>query len=79
MGELTVRFSFCEPVHAVPLGRWHIRPLTARGHKYGGGCDTISLCGLPMGWDLEPQISRFHLAKNTCNKCLSKFLELKVL
>jgi hypothetical protein len=49
------RFSFCEPVTAVAMGRWHIREVGEEGLKTGGGVPNDALCGrgLHRGWDLE--------------------------
>lgn len=66
-------YSFCESVNALPLGPWHIRPLTEEGQKLGGGVDTDSLCGrvkAPMGWDVDVPFSEKNLA--ACPKCLAR-------
>jgi hypothetical protein len=64
-------FSFCESVHARPRSLWHIRKLTEKGKKLGGGIDTPSLCErVKQGWDLEVDINEFHLENNTCKECL---------
>jgi hypothetical protein len=72
-------FSFCESVAAGPRSLWHIRRLTEKGYKYGGGIDTGSLCGHVKekgGWDLhEVDIDVHHLEKNTCGECRRKYLE----
>jgi hypothetical protein len=76
MKEASPTLSFCESVYAGPLSRWHLRKLTEKGKKLGGGVDTPSLCGHvkpPNGWDLEVTITKFHLEKNTCTKCLEIF------
>lgn len=65
-------YSFCEPVMAGPLGPWHIRELTEAGRKLGGGADTESLCGRKMGWDLDVEISEFHLDR-ACKKCAEAY------
>ena len=68
------RYSFCESVTALPLSKWHIRKLTAKGQMFGGGVDTVSLCGhinLKMGgWDLNIELTDFHLENNACKSCL---------
>ena len=69
-------FSFCESTAAGPLSPWHIRELTSVGRKLGGGIDTLSLCGrVKTGWDLEVEITPFHLEKNTCKDCLKQYRE----
>jgi len=76
------KYSFCEGVHAGPQSPWHIRPLTKTGQKFGGGIDTLTLCGriAPFGkpatdghlgsggWDLEVEIDDHHL-DHTCKEC----------
>jgi hypothetical protein len=71
-----IKYSFCENVHAGPLARWHIRELTDKGKKLGGGADSRSLCGRQVDWDLEVKLTEYHLANNTCLECLKKFDEL---
>lgn len=66
-------YSFCESVAAGPRSPWHIRKLTDKGKKLGGGIDTPGLCGHPRvtyGWDLDVDINEFHLEKVTCKECL---------
>lgn len=70
------RYAFCEPHTASGSGKWHLRRLTAIGHKPGGGIDTPSLCGrvrVHHGWDLLVVITEHHLAKNTCPECLAVY------
>lgn len=68
------KYAFCESVHAMPLGSWHIRRIGEAGLKLGGGIDTPSLCGKlrPFGdnsaerrgtggWDLRVRILPRHL------------------
>ncbi len=64
--------SFCESVQAPPNGRWHIRELSAKGPKYGGGADTPALCGRDLrgGWDLEVPYSEQHFDQ-CCAKCVA--------
>jgi len=71
----TSEYSFCEKVVASPYSKWHIRELTDKGKFLGGGCDTKSLCGEKMGWDLNVRITNFHLVKNTCPKCKEVYEE----
>ena len=73
MRPIKYEYSFCENVHAGPFSRWHIRKLTDVGRKLGGGADTSSLCGKQVHWDLQVEITEFHLAHNTCLKCLEKY------
>jgi hypothetical protein len=48
-------FSFCEPVTAIAMGKWHIREVGPEGLKFGGGVPNDALCGreLRFGWDME--------------------------
>ena len=70
------KYSFCENVHAGPCGKWHIRKLSDKGRKLGGGADTLSLCEKQVDWDLNVELTEYHLAINTCPKCLEKFEEI---
>lgn len=67
-------YSFCEPVWASSISRWHIRKLSFKGSKYGGGADTPALCGLDLrcGWDLRVDITDHHLG-HTCSKCVKTY------
>jgi hypothetical protein len=70
----TIEFSFCEA--QPPSGKWHIRKLTAEGHKPGGGIDTASLCKRVKprrGWDLLAPMSATYLRENTCPDCRSLY------
>jgi hypothetical protein len=65
-------FSFCESVTAA--GPWHIRRLTAVGQKFGGGADTLSLCGRKVAWDMRAQIQPDLLHPQfCCNKCAEQW------
>jgi hypothetical protein len=83
-----MRYSFCESVTGI--GPWHIRPLTDKGKKLGGGIDTASLCDLvrPIGqlggptgrrggggWDLHVEIDEHHLG-HACPKCVAEYRRL---
>lgn len=63
------KYSFCESVTAVPLGPWHIRTLTDKGMKFGGGADTKVLCGRVVCWDLKVDLIEHYLNNNACKKC----------
>jgi len=65
-------YSFCENCHAGPFSKWHIRPLTDKGKKLGGGADTLALCGKKVHWDKGVEFSFHHLEKNCCKKCRDK-------
>lgn len=69
------RYSFCESVTAGPSSPWHIRILTDKGQKLGGGADTKALCGREVCWDLKAVIDAHHLDKNTCKKCLEEYVK----
>lgn len=71
-----MEYSFCESVMATSYSPWHIRQLTKKGRKLGGGIDTPSLCGrvkAGRGWDLETPINEFHLTNGCCPKCFEIF------
>ncbi len=67
------QFSFCESVFASSKPWWHIRALTAKGRKTGGGADTLSLCGRAVSWDLDVEITDHHLKMNTCTACSAEY------
>ena len=65
------KYSFCESTHAGPGDPWHIRELTSKGQRFGGGVDTLALCGrVRVGWDLDVPVTEHHLDKNTCLACM---------
>ena len=70
-------FSFCESTHAGSNTKWHIRKLTHKGRKLGGGIDTKSLCGFVTpergGWDSCVFLSAHHIKHNTCSACAEKY------
>lgn len=69
----TPLFAFCESIYATGTSPWHIRKLTSKGIKLGGGADTESLCGRKMAWDLDVKITQHHL-DHCCNKCSKAYL-----
>ena len=72
------KLSFCESVVATGVGKWHLRLLTDKGPKYGGGIDTDSLCGrvrAGRGWDAQVAITEYHKEHNTCAACLKEALD----
>ena len=71
--DMKEKFSFCEPVTATSHSKWHLRKLTDKGKKLGGGADTPSLCGRKMGWDLDAPISKFILEDHICSECRKVF------
>jgi hypothetical protein len=67
------RYAFCETL--VAGGTWHIRELTAGGEKFGGGADSLALCGREVCWDLQsPIVSRLLELSNCCKKCTGLFV-----
>jgi len=68
-----MEYSFCETSVAMPGGVWHIRPLTDRGRRLGGGADTMSLCNKIVSWDIDVPITEWHLQKNGCTECRNKY------
>lgn len=72
MSPSTLKYAFCESVWASGRSPWHLRPLTDKGLKLGGGIDTSSLCGRvrsPNGWDVEVSMTEQHLA-HACPECV---------
>lgn len=66
--------SFCETSYAAATSPWHIRRLTSKGRKLGGGADTPSLCGLQVSWDLQTTITEHHLT-HCCKTCANLMKE----
>jgi len=67
------KYSFCESVTATSISPWHIRQLTDKGRKLGGGADTAALCGRIVHWDRQVSINEFILANSTCKKCREEY------
>jgi hypothetical protein len=63
--------SSCETMFAVAKP-WHLRKLTAKGYKFGGGADTPALCGRAVAWDVNVPVTKGRLSNSltTCRKCL---------
>jgi hypothetical protein len=74
-------YSFCEPVWASSISRWHIRKVpSGEALKTGGGITTAGLCGTPSvrtGWDLEVPIDEHHLG-HACPRCVAAYREQTV-
>ena len=70
-------YSFCETVTAGGASPWHIRKLTSKGKKLGGGADTKALCGRPVGWDIKANIND-HALRVCCQGCREKLDQLCV-
>lgn len=68
-------YSFCESVWATSVSRWHIRKLTSKGRKLGGGADTEALCGLTVAWDLNSPISDAYL-QHACPECARAYNDI---
>jgi hypothetical protein len=73
-GKMVIaEYSFCESIHAGARSPWHIRKLTSAGPKLGGGIDTKSLCGnVERGWDLNVEITQYHLT-HACTECCTSY------
>ncbi len=72
------QYSYMEFVTAGSRSRWHVRKLTDKGQKFGGGIDTTPLCGRTYpngdrinGWDLRVELDRRH-DDHTCQSCLEE-------
>ena len=70
MITLDSRHAFCEWAGASGGSRYHIRTLTTKGKKLGGGADTLALCGREVAWDLAIDIAR---EEHVCQKCSDLF------
>jgi len=69
-------FAFCESVTATSTSPWHIRKLTDKGMKTGGGADTKALCGREVAWDVECKIEPLTLIQpDVCDKCVIEYGE----
>ncbi len=42
---------------------------------FGGGADTIALCGRVVAWDVAVDLTKHHLS-HCCKKCLEQFMEM---
>jgi hypothetical protein len=62
------KYSYCETVTAGSTTPWHIRVLSDKGKKLGGGADTPALCGRTVAWDLNVDITTMNLT-GACTKC----------
>lgn len=79
------RYVFCEPVHATPTSRVHIRLVTAEHpFKGGGGVTGTPLCGrdLRRGWDIPGTLSERVVfggigaeTAPICPECATKWAE----
>ena len=74
---LVEKFSFCETAYATGTSPWHIRKLTDKGRKLGGGADTVALCGREVAWDLEVEVTQ-ELGDFVCSKCVDEFQPLSI-
>ena len=68
-------YAFCESVHASGHSLWHIRTLTDEGPKFGGGADTSALCDRKVAWDIDVELTKHHIEKNTCPACQKAYRE----
>jgi len=81
------KYAFCESSGAGSLSPWHIRPLTRKGKKLGGGIDTRSLCSKVSpssdngvgGWDVSADVEGWNLDATTdgrrhvCKTCVDVY------
>lgn len=51
----------CETIAAITV---HIRRVTEAGPKYGGGADSLTLCGKKAAWD-----TKFDIEEARCMSC----------
>lgn len=64
-------YSYCETPTAGSATPWHIRKLTGKGRRLGGGADTPSLCGRKVAWDLTPPV--VDGTTRICSGCLALY------
>jgi hypothetical protein len=69
------KYALCERVTASPISPWHIRKLTERGLRPGGGADTPALCGACVRWDLESPVDNHVHEDYVCVKCRVEYLK----
>jgi len=67
------KYSFCESVTATGTSPWHIRKLTDKGRKRGGGADTPALCGRVVHWDRQVSINEITNVNSICKKCTEEY------
>jgi hypothetical protein len=65
-----VTYAFCETITATGATPWHIRKLSDKGIKIGGGADTPALCGRVVSWDIGVKMTPGQI-QNTCHKCVA--------
>lgn len=67
-------YTFCESSSATGLSPWHIRCLSVKGPKFGGGADTPFLCNREYfnAWDIRVEIDAHHL-QHACKACVEIF------
>ena len=63
IGAVNANLIACETVAAITI---HLRPLGDAGPKYGGGADTLALCGAKVSWDLQCDTEQARC--QTCRK-----------
>ena len=63
-------YIFCETIACVV---WHLRVLTSIGPKYGGGADSLALCGAKALWDLNVPVTL--KVPGLCRRCKQLFLD----
>jgi hypothetical protein len=71
---MSTSYAFCETATAGPNSKWHIRRLTHRGKKLGGGADTLALCSAKPAWDLNAEIT-YHALQQCCLRCKNEYID----
>lgn len=67
------RYAFCETPVATSMSRLHIRQLGPDGLRRGGVGQAQTLCGKPVGWDVE-LVADFDAAdERVCAACRVRF------
>ena len=67
-------FAYCESIYANGETPWHIRKLTKKGKRLGGGADTKALCGRYVAWDLTKPFDQDEVSKKPDSRCCPQCL-----
>lgn len=71
------RYAFCESPTASTTSRMHIRVVGPEGLSLSGNAGGArTLCGQPVGWDLEAEVPALMAAtedRETCGQCRMRY------
>ena len=60
--------ALCETYNQPHYVDWHIRKLSEEGPKFGGGADTLALCGRQPAWDMNLELTEKRVS-DACPGC----------